>query len=237
MSSRISQPSNVILEHQLSKNDSQSQDKLVRAKEIWEGITKTIIFLFNIISLILLIIWLFKIIKIDKIEPTNFEQFITNDSLKNYTEGEFCYGHKYEYIKNGALQTFNIQLEKIKGIAKAILIAKFISVGLIILNLLLHSCWDIHYFCEKIGCHLLLHIIIILIFTASSIVNVIFTEKLSNYFSQSNFYDFERFSKCDYLNVNFKKKYDFINTIKKNCERILIVNFISSILEGLNVCS
>ena len=148
--------------------------------------------------------------------------------IQNYTEGEFCYGHKYEYLQNGALQVFNIRMKKIKKFAKALLATKFISMGSVIAICILRVCSRY----ETAMCFLILFG---LIYLANNICNVIFLEKLNNYFSESNFYDFEKFSKCDYIQSTFKRHYKFINTVNKNCKRIFIVSFISSILEAINV--
>ena len=69
----------------------------------------------------------------------------------------------------------------------------------------------------------------------NTILKIIFFELLSQNISDSNFEDFETFSDCDYLYGGFKKKYDFITTVKKNCQRISVVNLISSIFEALNI--
>ena len=77
---------------------------------------KGVIGLFNFVTLILLIIWLCKIIKNADDEPPSFADFIANESLKNYTESDFCYGRKFEFSKNGALSIFHIRMKKIKNI-------------------------------------------------------------------------------------------------------------------------
>ena len=82
---------------------------------------------------------------------------------------------------------------------------------------------------------LIFSIIFTLLYLTNCILNVVFFELLSNKINDSNFEDFEKFSKCEYLIGKFKKKYSFITTVKKNCQRIGVVNFISSILEALNI--
>ena len=64
-----------------------------------ELIVKGIISLFNFVSLILLIVWLCKIINNANEEPKSFNSFFTNESPLNYTEGDFCYGRKFEFQK------------------------------------------------------------------------------------------------------------------------------------------
>lgn len=192
---------------------------------------KGVIALFNFVCLILLIIWLFIIISNAKEEPGHYDQFIGNDSLKNYTKSDFCYGRKYEYSKYGAFKLFHIQMKKIKKYARGLLATKFIS---IILGFGAF-CAIIAFKDRSSGVKVSIALIYILFYLANCILNVVFCELLSNNFSKSNFEDFETFSKCDYLKTTFNQKYKFINKVKNNCEKIFVVNLISSILEALNI--
>lgn len=191
---------------------------------------KGIVGLFNLVTLILLIIWLFKIINNSKNEPLNYAVFVSNETLVNYTEGDFCYGRKNEYLKRGAFQLFNIRMKKIKKFAKALLALKFISIGTGFFTGIVKVCCRKHKD-TSIGFLLLLS----LIYIANNILNVIFMEKLNSYYSESNFYDFEKFSKCAYIQTTFKRSYKFMKTVDKNCKRIFIVNFISAILEAISI--
>lgn len=218
--------------------DNEKESKL-------EIIIKGLIAIFNFVSLILLIVWLFKIICNAEKEPWFRGNFIANDSLQNYTEGDFCYGRKYEYTRIGALRLFNIQMDEIKKYAKALLVTKFVSIGLVIYASLLRICFAdrLEQYCEilekkyfkRIKRKYFFSISVIIPYIANNILNVIFLEKLSDYYSDSNFYDFERYSKCDYMQKNFKRKYKFVTTVKKNCNKVFIVNMISSILEAINI--
>ena len=194
------------------------------------NLLKGIIGLFNLVTLILLIIWLFKIINNSKNEPLNYAVFVSNETLVNYTEGDFCYGRKYEYLKRGAFQLFNIKMKKIKKFAKALLASKFISIGTIFLMGIVNCCYRE---CKKASIGVL--VLLGLIYIANNIINIIFMEKLNSYHSESNFYDFEKFSKCAYIQTTFKRSYKFMKTVDKNCKRIFVVNFISSILEAINL--
>ena len=197
---------------------------------------KGIIALFNFVCLILLIIWLFKIINNAKDEPSHYSQLISNDSLKNYTESDFCYGRKYEYSKFGAFKLFHIQMEKIKKYARGLLATKFISIILSIISICAWWSYNKSYKTSTADKNIFIFsIFFTLFYLANCILNVVFNELLSNNFSQSNFEDFETFSKCAYLKSNFRIKYKFMNKVKKNCEKIFVVNLISSILEALNV--
>ena len=200
-----------------------------------EIFAKAIIGLFNFVCLILLIIWLFKIINNSENEPRNYSQFISNYSLKNYTESDFCYGRKYEYSKYGAFSLFHIHMEKIKKYARGLLATKFISIILIILPIFAGICYNNSNKSEKADKNMFIfYLFYTLFFLANIILNVVFNELLSNNFSQSNFEDFETFSKCGYLKFTFHRNYKFVNKVKKNCEKIFVVNLISNILEALD---
>ena len=91
------------------KYDEESKNKC-------EIIIKGIIALFNFVSLILLIVWLCIIINNAEEEPESFTSFVSNETASNYTEGDFCYGRKYEFSKNGVFKVFHIRMKEIKKI-------------------------------------------------------------------------------------------------------------------------
>ncbi len=192
---------------------------------------KLIIGLFNFVTFILLLVWLFKIINNAKSEPKNYAYFISNDVPQNYTLGDFCYGRQYEYLQNGAFEVFNIRMEKIKKFAKALVATKFISMGIVIFISILRVC----QFKRNKVVVIIIILLIVIIFITNNILNVIFIEKLNSYFSESNFHDFEKFSNCDYISPTFQRDYKFMNTVKKNYEKIFVVNYINSILEAINL--
>ena len=201
-----------------------------------ELIVKGIISLFNFVSLILLIVWLCKIINNANEEPKSFNSFFTDESPLNYTEGDFCYGRKFEFSKNGAFKLFHIRMKEIKKYSIGLLVSKLISFLMVICAACVIKAYEDSTKGSDADKNMIIFAIIFTIFyIANSILNVVFFELLSHNFSDSNFEDFETFSNCAYLTRKFKKKYDFINTVKNNCERISVVNLISSILEALNV--
>ena len=201
-----------------------------------ELIVKGIISLFNFVSLILLIVWLCKIINNANEEPKSFDSFFSNESPLNYTEGDFCYGRKFEFSKNGVFKIFHIRMKEIKKYSIGLLVSKLISILMVICAACACKAYEDSTKGSYANKNMKTFAIIFTIFyIANSILNVVFFEFLSHNFSDSNFEDFETFSNCAYLNRKFKRKYDFINTVKNNCERISVVNLISSILEALNV--
>ena len=201
-----------------------------------ELIVKGIISLFNFVSLILLIVWLCKIINNANEEPKSFNSFFTNESPLNYTEGDFCYGRKFEFSKNGAFKLFHIRMKEIKKYSIGLLVSKLISILMVICAACASKAYEDSLKTDVADKNMIIFAIIFTIFyIANSILNVVFFELLSHNFSDSNFEDFETFSNCAFLTRKFKRKYDFISTVKNNCERISIVNLISTILEALNV--
>ena len=127
-------------------------------------------------------------------------------------------------------------MKEIKKYARGLLATKFISIIFIILNICALWCYKMSsktYIADR---NLLISAAFCTsFFLANSILNVVFFELLSNNFTKSNFEDFKTFSKCDYLKSTFKNKYKFMNKVKNNCEKIFVVNLISSILEALNI--
>ena len=211
-------------------------DEKKERKNTCELYVKGIIGLFNFVTLILLIVWLCIIINNANEEPKSFDSFFSNESPLNYTEGDFCYGRKYEFSKNGLFKVFHIRMKEIKKYSIGLLVSKLISFLMIICA----AGAIIAYEKSTKGSYadknmIIFAIIYTILYIINSILNVVFFELLSHNFSDSNFEDFETFSNCAYLTRKFKRKYDFINTVKNNCERISVVNLISTILEALNV--
>ena len=127
-------------------------------------------------------------------------------------------------------------MKEIKKYSIGLLVSKLISFLMIICA----ACAIIAYEKSTKGSYadknmIIFAIIYTILYIINSILNIVFFELLSHNFSDSNFEDFETFSNCAYLTRKFKRKYDFINTVKNNCERISVVNLISTILEALNV--
>lgn len=211
------------------KHEEKKKNKL-------EILIKGIIALFNFVTLILLVVWLFKIIKNAHEEPKLFASFVDNDSSSDYSEGDFCYGRKYEFSNLGALKLFNINMDKIKKFSIGLLVSKFISILLVIFAAYAKFLYDESFKTEVAEKNILIFsIIYTILYLINCVLNVVFYELLSNKINDSNFEDFEKFEKCKYLIGNFKKKYEFIINVKNNSERIGVVNFISSILEALNI--
>ena len=211
------------------KYDEESKNKC-------ETIVKGIIALFNFVSLILLIVWLCIIINNAEEEPESFTSFVSNETASNYTEGDFCYGRKFEFSRFGALKLFHICMKEIKKYSVGLLVSKFISILLVIFAVIAKISFECSYKSHVAYKNIkIFGIFFTILYLINSILNVVFFELLSNNFSDSNFEDFEKFSSCSYLNGAIEKNYDFISTVKNNCERISVVNLISSILEALNI--
>jgi len=162
--------------------------------------------------------------------------FLSNESPLNYTEGDFCYGRKFEFSKNGVFKIFHIRMKEIKKYSIGLLVSKLISMLMILCAACACKAYkdsSKDYYADKNM--IKFAIIYTILYIINSILNIVFFELLSHNFSDSNFEDFETFSNCAFLTRKFKRKYDFISTVKNNCERISIVNLISTILEALNV--
>ena len=170
-----------------------------------------------IAMIILTIIWLFKIIKNAKNEPTNRSRYIDKDPALYYEEGEFCYDNYEKFILKGAFDTFGLRIKRIKKYSKAVLATIFISLGSFIMIIIFSCLKDRHedilsFFVSLLG----------LIYTISNILCIAFAIVLAHDYLKSNFSDFEEFSRCRYLLKHFKKDYNFIFIIKEEFKMLFI---------------
>ena len=202
-----------------------------KALKIIQFILSLAILVLTILSLV----WLFKVYKNADDEPLNRIKYI-NEDIGPYDElynpNDFCYEHYEPFLAVGALEDFDIRMEKIKKYSLAIIILFFAAIILSILNLLLllgGACCS--------GCASLLGILI-LIFTILKILapllSFIFFIILSVHYFKSNFGDFDDFSDCRYLNSYFDTEYDFVDVVKDNYLKYFIVHLIIFVLEIIN---
>lgn len=163
-------------------------------------------------TLVLIIIWLFKIIINARSEYSARSHYIIKDPSNYYTEEEFCY-EKYEpFIIKGALHIFDLPIEKIKKYATALLSTILISIGSFVLSgiLICISKHSYHYSENSLCCASFFYVICLL----GIILSLAFAIVLAYYYSKGNYNDFEDFSRCRYLKKNFRADYDFIFQIK-----------------------
>ena len=200
-----------------------------------ELIFKGIIALFNFVIIILLVVWLCIIIHHADEEPESFSSFVDNEFSVDYSEGDFCHGRKFEFSRIGAFELFHIRMGKIKKYSIGLLVSKLISILLVIVQLCAIFAYENSGKTNVAEKNMMIFGIVFTICSLiNSILNIVFFEKFSQHFSDSNFEDFEKFLDCSYLIGAFKKKYDFITTVKKSGERISVVNLISSIIDAFN---
>ena len=146
-------------------------------------------FLFYLAMIILIIIWLFKIIKNAKNEPTNRSRYIDKDPAFYYEEGEFCYDNYEKFILKGAFDTFGLRIKRIKKFSKAVLATIFISLGPFILGLILVCLKDCH---ENISSIFIA--VFGLFYIISNILCIAFAIVLAHDYFKSDFSDFKEFS-------------------------------------------
>ena len=89
-----------------------------------------------LVTLILIIVWLFKILHNVKKAPSNRNIYIKKDPSNYYEEGEFCYDNYENFIIKGALDSFGLPIKKLKKYTRALLGTIFISIGSIIISLI-----------------------------------------------------------------------------------------------------
>ena len=195
-------------------------------------IVQSILSLAILVLTILSLVWLFKVYKNADDEPLNRIRFINEDSGSYdelYNPNDFCYEHHEPFIALGALEDFDIRMEKIKKYSLAIIILFFASIVLTILNVLLLLGGACCASCAGfLGC---LTVIFTIIKILASLLSFIFFIILSVHYFKSNFDDFDDFSHCRYLNSYFDREYDFVDVVKDNYLKYFIVQLIIFVLD------
>ena len=211
-----------------------------RQKKVSNGINvvATLILIIGyLVTFILAIIWLFKLLINAKSEPTSRTNYIIEERLNFYYEGEFCYENYEPYLVKGALDTFNIPTKKIKKYCRGVISLIFITVGSFILASVF-VCLGKSSFSNE-DCFMGLASLFYLFVFFGIILTIVFTIILMHYYSKGDYNDFEEFSRCRYLSPKFRKAYKFVFDIKNGYQMpfalILLTeffNFIKLIVEN-----
>lgn len=165
------------------------------------------LFIIYITTIILIVIWLFKLLHNTKSEPTNRIRYISKDPSNYYSEGDFCYEYFEDFIRKGAIDTFDFPIKNIKKYTRALLATIFISIGSLVFSLIfVHISKHSYSLKECIGCAGVFYVFLIL----GVILSLIFSIILIHYYFKGNYSDFEEFSRCSYLTKNFRRDYNFI---------------------------
>jgi len=203
-----------------------------KCRKNWKQCTDGFLFLIYLAMIILIIIWLFKLIRNTKDEPNNRERYVVKKPSNFYFEGEFCYDNYKKFISKGAFDTFGIRIKKIKRYSNALISTIFIGFGALLLVLPIALCIKklINPSAEAMIC---IFVMFCIVFILSIILSLAFAIVLAHHYFKSKFNDFEEFSKCRYLAKKFKTDYDFIFEIKEEFNMpfvlILITEFINCI--------
>ena len=189
-----------------------------------------------LVTLILIIIWLFKLHNNARSEPKYRNRYIINDPSTYYTEEEFCYENYQSFIVSGALKKFDIPTEKIRKFCKGLIGTVFITIGSAIVSSIF-ACIAKASYRARDTC-MCLGALFYLFFILGLILSIVFGIILMHYYSKGNYNDFEEFSRCKYLSKKFRKDYDFINKLKNEYKMPFAViilteffNFIKLIIE------
>ena len=198
-------------------------------------VIKLILSIGSLVIFILNIVYLFEVINNCKNEPTNFQNYINIDDLELYSNSDFCIEKANSYFDKGAFETFDLRIKKIKTFSKALVSTTLISIGLLILSLVLLILASTA--CKFHESFIYILSIIIMLFTfINLILNISFFIALYVHYFKSKFKDFKKFSKCKYLNDEFKNDYQFVFNVQDNFTKILIlwiVSFCINIIENL----
>lgn len=195
-----------------------------------------ILILSNIASLILIIIWLFKLYNNAKNEPKARINYIIESPSNFYKEEEFCYEKCEPFVISGALNIFDLPIKKIKKFSKALIITIFISLGLLFFSIIFGILDD--KLCKGTDVFKPFEGIFLFCFMIGVILSLIFAIILMHYYFKGNYSDFEEFYRCRYLSKQFRKDYQFIFKIKNEYKLPFIViviteffNFIKLVAE------
>ena len=188
-----------------------------------------------LISLILIIIWLFKLNKNAKSEPSLRNLYIIEDPSTYYREDEFCYENYEPFLVKGALDIFDIPTSRIRKFCKALLSTIFISLGLIIISTILFLVSKAKHSEGTEICGFCLYALAMI----SIILSIIFAIILIHNYSKGNYRDFAEFYRCRYLSQKFRKDYAFVFDVETGYQMpiaIIVIteffNFIKLIAEN-----
>ena len=195
-------------------------------------IVKFILSLASIVLSILCIVWLAKVYKNAKNEPTDRLNYYLDENnvqiINSYNPGKFCHEHYDPFLEKGAFEDLDVRMKKIRKFSLASVILIGISFGLTIINILIIIIGLLCQ-CNEDFFKIMLPIILILSLFCS-IIAFIFFIILSVHYFKSNFDDFDKFSECDYINPMFDKDYDFVHTVKDNYLKYFIVHLVLFVL-------
>ena len=190
------------------------------------SIVTSIFIILSIIILIVCIVFLFKIRKNAKNEPSPRTPYYNYDDVSNYyVSGDFCYNHLDTYIEKGAFADFDIKMSKIRKYSTVLLSLYFVQLALLIFAFVLPFLLS---YCES--CTKVLPCIFLLINTIVGIISLVFFIILSYYIYKGKFGDLKTFSKCEYLTRKFQTDYDFAFKIKNNFKKFFIMTIVSMCL-------
>ena len=200
-----------------------------KAKEAINKCISIIILICYIVSLILIIIWLFKLLNNAKNEPESRINYIVEDPSLFYTEEEFCYETCEPFVIKGAIKIFDLPVKNIRKYCKAVISTIFITIGSIILGTIFNSLAEKYY----LKFFKYLRIFFGICFLFAVILSIVFAIILMHYYSKGDYSDFEEFSRCRYLSKQFRKDYKFIFKLKNEYKMpfavLLIMEFFNFI--------
>ena len=199
-------------------------------------IVKCLISLAVIVLSILCIVWIAKVYKNAKDEPTDRVKYYYDENNHQieiseipYSQGEFCHDHFQSFLAKGAFEDLDVRMKKIRKFSLASIILVCISFGLVIINLIIILLLVLCK-CGQDAFIIILPILLILSLL-SSLLAFIFFIILSVHYFKSNFDDFDKFSDCTYLASYFHKDYDFVHVVKDNYLKYFIVYLILFVLK------
>ena len=184
-----------------------------------------------IISLILIIIWLFKLNKNAKSEPSLRNLYIIEDPSTYYREDEFCYENYEPFLVKGALDIFDIPTSRIRKFCKALLSTIFISLGLFILSIIFIVVGIKKYSEGTKGFGYCLYSLAVI----SIILSIIFAIILVHNYSKGNYRDFAEFYSCRYLSQKFRKDYAFVFDIELGYQMPIAIIIITEFLNFIKL--
>ena len=203
----------------------ESKELRKKCKQTVDGL----LFMVYIALFILIIIWLFKLIKNTKSEPKYRQRYIGKEPSVYYDVGEFCYDSYEKFVSKGAFDLFDLRMKRIKKYAKALVSTMLIAIGsLIFATIFAHLA-------PKHACLFCLAALFYLFLLISIILSLAFAIVLAHHYFKAEFDDFIEFSKCRYLTKQFRKDYNFIFKIKDEFKMPFVLVIITEFLSFVNL--
>ena len=147
------------------------------------------------------------------------------------------------FSENGAIKTFNIEIDRIHSLSKALFIIIIISLFVSCLMIIFVCITSFFYYCcNSKNCVSFIAIFIVLVETIGKIIlvvlHLVYFVLLARTHKQGKFNDFQNFGNCYNIKTNvYEELYSFVFKVEKNYTKIYYYNIFIIIINIIGVCS